>query len=93
MGKLSQDSEEAKKFIKKNKNLLFEKFASDKIFKPNEKPISLFMAGSPGAGKTEYSKRFFSPMNETLSLSVINTTYAEVTPFIAIIWNINEKDK
>ncbi|MCK5459904.1 zeta toxin family protein, partial [Candidatus Parcubacteria bacterium] len=34
----------------------FEKFASDKIFNPNDNPISLFMAGSPGAGKTEYSK-------------------------------------
>jgi len=56
MSKLLKDSENAKTFIKKNKNLLFEKFASDKIYKPNDKPISLFMAGSPGAGKTEYSK-------------------------------------
>ncbi|MBU4257067.1 zeta toxin family protein [Patescibacteria group bacterium] len=56
MSKLLKDSERAKEFIKKNKRLLFEKFASDKIYKPNEKPISLFMAGSPGAGKTEYSK-------------------------------------
>ncbi|MCK4744803.1 zeta toxin family protein [Candidatus Parcubacteria bacterium] len=67
MGKLSQDSEEAKKFIKKNKNLLFEKFASDKIFKPNEKPISLFMAGSPGAGKTEYSKRFIEEFDSDIA--------------------------
>jgi predicted ABC-type ATPase len=58
MNKLSKDSEDAKEFIKKNKNLLFEKFASAKIYQPNENPISLFMAGSPGAGKTEYSKRF-----------------------------------
>ena len=56
MNKLSKDSENAKEFIKKNKDLLFEKFASNKIYKPNENPISLFMAGSPGAGKTEYSK-------------------------------------
>ena len=67
MGKLSQDNEEAKKFIKKNKNLLFEKFASDKIFKPNEKPISLFMAGSPGAGKTEYSKRFIEEFDSDIA--------------------------
>lgn len=50
------DGERAKEFIKKNKHLLFEKFASNKIYQPNENPISLFMAGSPGAGKTEYSK-------------------------------------
>lgn len=56
MSKLLKDSEDAKEFIKKNKSLLFKKFASDKIYKPNDKPISLFMAGSPGAGKTEYSK-------------------------------------
>lgn len=56
MSKLSEDSEDAKKFIKRNKRLLFEKFASAKIYQPNENPISLFMAGSPGAGKTEYSK-------------------------------------
>ena len=58
MNKLLKDSEDAKEFIKKNKNLLFEKFASSKIYQPNKNPISLFMAGSPGAGKTEYSKRF-----------------------------------
>lgn len=58
MNRLSKDSEDAKEFIKKNKRLLFEKFASSKIYQPNENPISLFMAGSPGAGETEYSKRF-----------------------------------
>lgn len=53
-----KDSENAKKFIKNNKYLLFEKFASSKIYKLDEKPTSLFMAGSAGAGKTEYSKWF-----------------------------------
>ena len=67
MNKLSQDSEDAKEFIKKNKHLLFEKFASDKIYKPNENPISLFMAGSPGAGKTEYSKRFIEKFDSDMA--------------------------
>ncbi|MFH1413103.1 MAG: zeta toxin family protein [bacterium] len=58
MLKLNKESEEAKLFIKKNKKLLYEKFASDNILKFKDKPISIFMAGSPGAGKTEYSKRF-----------------------------------
>lgn len=66
MSKLLKDSEDAKKFIKKNKSLLFEKFASDKIYKPNNKPISLFMAGSPGAGKTEYSKRFIEKFDSDM---------------------------
>ena len=66
MSKRLKDSEDAKKFIKKNKSLLFEKFASDKIYKPNDKPISLFMAGSPGAGKTEYSKRFIKKFDSDM---------------------------
>ena len=66
MNKLSKDGEDAKKFIKKNKGLLFEKFASSKIYQPNENPISLFMAGSPGAGKTEYSKRFIERFDSNI---------------------------
>lgn len=49
--------EAAKQFIKANKKLLIEKFASADIYKSADIPISIFMAGSPGAGKTEYSKR------------------------------------
>ena len=66
MNKLLMDSEDAKEFIKKNKDLLFEKFASSKIYQPNENPISLFMAGSPGAGKTEYSKRFIERFDSNI---------------------------
>ncbi|MEA3449388.1 MAG: zeta toxin family protein [Patescibacteria group bacterium] len=57
----------ANEFIKKNKKLLFEKFASDKIYKPQENPISLFMAGSPGAGKTEYSKALIETAKKSAS--------------------------
>lgn len=49
-------SQKAVKFIKQNKQLLIDEFANEKIFKSVEKPMSLFMAGSAGAGKTEYSK-------------------------------------
>ena len=56
MPQFQKESEEAKNFIKNNKQLLFKKFADGDIYKPNKNPISLFMAGSPGAGKTEYSK-------------------------------------
>ena len=49
-------SQKAVKFIKQNKELLIKKFANEKIFKPVENPMSLFMAGSTGAGKTEFSK-------------------------------------
>jgi len=51
-----QISEEAKQFIKQNKKLLLEQFANDKVCKSEAHPVSIFMAGSPGAGKTEFSK-------------------------------------
>ena len=46
----------AVKFIKDNKKLLIEKFASPQVFTSREEPITIFMAGVPGAGKTEISK-------------------------------------
>ena len=43
-------------FAKRNKNQIATRFTDIEIFKPDEMPVSVFMAGSPGAGKTEYSK-------------------------------------
>src|SRR3989338_11423364 len=48
---------EARRFIKEKKKELIAKFADPVIYKPDNNPVSLFMAGSPGAGKTEFSKR------------------------------------
>lgn len=45
-------------FIKKNKKTLIQKFASTDFYVPVKKPFSIFMAGSPGAGKTEFSRHF-----------------------------------
>lgn len=50
-------SEEAIRFVREEKNQLFKRFVDPQIHQPAETPISLFMAGSPGAGKTEVSKR------------------------------------
>jgi len=46
----------AVKFIKDNKKLLINKFANPEIYTPRKEPITIFMAGMPGAGKTEISK-------------------------------------
>lgn len=48
----------AVKFIKSHKKELIEQFASDKNYPQEKNPVSIFMAGSPGAGKTEFSRRF-----------------------------------
>lgn len=49
--------EAAYQYLKDHKHELIGRFADPKIYKPDSKPVSLFMAGSPGAGKTESSKR------------------------------------
>lgn len=49
-------SDDARQYVKDHKRQLCEKFASLNDFPPVENPSSYFMAGSPGAGKTEYSK-------------------------------------
>lgn len=48
--------EEAYQYIKEHKLELIERFADPKVYKPDSEPVTLFMAGSPGAGKTESSK-------------------------------------
>lgn len=49
-------SQRAIDWVKTNISLLIDKFANDVIFPSQDNPISVFMAGSPGAGKTEFSK-------------------------------------
>lgn len=51
-------SDEALLFIKQHKKELKAKFSIGGNSESGEKAISIFMAGSPGAGKTEFSKRF-----------------------------------
>lgn len=47
--------EKAKAFAKANKKNIARKFTDKSIYKPEDNPVSVFMAGSPGAGKTETS--------------------------------------
>jgi predicted ABC-type ATPase len=47
-------------------------------FKSLDYPSSFFMAGSPGAGKTEFSKSFIKKLNENNSLQVIRIDADEI---------------
>ncbi len=47
---------EAIRFARKNKKEIAERYTNPKVFLPDREPVSVFMAGSPGAGKTEASK-------------------------------------
>lgn len=47
--------EEALEFARKNKKKIAKRLTDKKIYVSEENPVSVFMAGSPGAGKTEAS--------------------------------------
>lgn len=48
-------AEKAIEWVRANKKKIIDHFASDVVCPPSEEPFSIFMAGSPGAGKTESS--------------------------------------
>jgi UDP-N-acetylglucosamine kinase len=49
--------EKAQEFANRNKKEIAKEYTSVEKFTPESNPVSVFMAGSPGAGKTEVSKR------------------------------------
>lgn len=56
--------EKAKKFAKENKVKIAKEVTDITIFKSEDKPVSVFMAGSPGAGKTESSVRLIEELKD-----------------------------
>lgn len=46
---------DALEFAKKNKSAIAKRATSKDVYRPESDPVSVFMAGSPGAGKTEAS--------------------------------------
>lgn len=56
--------DEAVVFANENKNEIAEEATNIKIFLPEVNPVSVFMAGSPGAGKTESSKNLIKKFSE-----------------------------
>lgn len=57
---ISKKSQAAIEFVKRNKQFIVEQLANDEICPPSANPIAIFMAGSPGAGKTEFSKNYLA---------------------------------
>jgi predicted ABC-type ATPase len=49
-------SQQSIAWAKNNRKMFVDKFCNLNEHPPSEKPITFFMAGSPGAGKTEFSK-------------------------------------
>jgi ATP-dependent Clp protease ATP-binding subunit ClpA len=55
--------EAAIKHARANKKAIAKKLTNTQNFPPEEQPVSVFMAGSPGAGKTEASKNLLESLN------------------------------
>ena len=54
----------AEEYANTNKKRIAEERTSKDIYFPEENPVSVFMAGSPGAGKTESSKNLLKKFSE-----------------------------
>ncbi|OGG61140.1 hypothetical protein A3C87_03240 [Candidatus Kaiserbacteria bacterium RIFCSPHIGHO2_02_FULL_49_34] len=57
-------------YVKTQKSQLVERYASLDVVKPDTNPVSVFMAGSPGAGKTEFSLRLLQQI-KTSDINVV----------------------
>jgi UDP-N-acetylglucosamine kinase len=61
---MSDISDKALQFIRSNRKLICDKFANPDIYLPADNPFTIFMAGEPGAGKTEFSKSYIKELVE-----------------------------
>lgn len=69
------DDEEIKQnaldYAKKHRKAIAKKLTDIGTFAPDSPPISFFMAGSPGAGKTEFSKRIIEELEKNKQPRVV----------------------
>ena len=57
-----QLQQEALEFARRNKKAIARELTDPAIFIPEANPVAVFMAGSPGAGKTESSKELLAEL-------------------------------
>lgn len=73
---------QAIEFAKRNKIRIAKKLTDPTIYAPDIVPISVFMAGSPGAGKTEFSKNLIKILEDGKECRVVRIDGDEVRPLI-----------
>ncbi len=69
-------------YAKKNKVRLAKQLTDTTIYAPYEFPISVFMAGSPGAGKTEFSKSIIEILEAGGEPRVVRIDGDEIRPLL-----------
>ncbi len=74
--------EAAIEFAKKNKNRIAKELTDTSKYVPDSIPISVFMAGSPGAGKTEFSKYLIMLLENESERRAIRIDGDEIRRFI-----------
>lgn len=70
--------EDAIEFAKRNKKRIAKILTDPKVYAPDPTPVSVFMAGSPGAGKTELSKNLIDLLEKEREHRVIRIDGDEV---------------
>lgn len=80
--KEQERAENAKLWVRKHKKELIRKFASLENFPPAKNPITVLMAGSPGAGKTEFSKQLLLAFNKKFKTKLVRIDPDEIKEYI-----------
>lgn len=63
---MSDLSDKALQYVKKNRKKICLDFANPAVYLPTDNPFTIFMAGEPGAGKTEFSKSYIKELVEKI---------------------------
>lgn len=71
-------TKQALKYVKGHKKDLIERFASKDRYPSEKYPFSIFMAGSPGAGKTEFSKSLIRTLEQDAEIKIVRIDADEI---------------
>ncbi len=69
---------QAVRWVRHHNREIIETFAAEQVYLPDAEPVSIFMAGTPGAGKTEYSDR----LNKSFQSKAVRIDADEVRKMI-----------
>lgn len=81
----------AMEYAKKNRKAIADSLTDKTKYKPEEYPLSFFMAGSPGAGKTEFSRRFIEMLEANNENRVVRMDGDEIRPLLPGYTGSNSK--
>lgn len=73
---------QAEEYARLNKKRIAKELTDPSVFVPDDVPFSVFMAGSPGAGKTEYSKRLIESLEQHQKHKVIRIDGDELRKYL-----------